>query len=204
MGRRSVNTPEELRSKILAASRDIIDQDGFAALSAREIARRIGYTAGTLYNIFENIDEIVRALQSELLDGLADHLDRAAGPDGTRTDIAGLLSEYTTFAVARHRMWAVLSEHYQISGDPGSTPLNQSLDRILGTLSRALQPLIPSAPPEGLERHVLTLWASVHGIASLATSGRVPALSHETAQKLVNCLSSTYAAGLPRPPAREH
>jgi hypothetical protein len=51
MGRRSVHSPEELRQLILDASQTIVERNGITGLSAREIARMIGYSPGTLYNI---------------------------------------------------------------------------------------------------------------------------------------------------------
>jgi len=52
MGRRSTHTPQQLRELILDAAQDIIQVQGLAGLSAREIARRIEYSPGTIYNMF--------------------------------------------------------------------------------------------------------------------------------------------------------
>jgi len=51
MGRRSIHSAEELRELIIQAATDIVERDGLAGLSAREIAKRIGYSPGTLYNV---------------------------------------------------------------------------------------------------------------------------------------------------------
>ena len=74
MGRRSAHTSDELRGLILSAARDIIETEGLTALSAREIARRIGYSAGTLYNIFDNLDDIRLTLQIDMLEDLSGKL----------------------------------------------------------------------------------------------------------------------------------
>ena len=66
MGRRSVHSPEELRQLILDASQTIVERNGITGLSAREIARMIGYSPGTLYNIFENLDDVLLTLQVQL------------------------------------------------------------------------------------------------------------------------------------------
>ncbi len=44
MGRRSIHTPEELRELIIDATTAIVEQQGLEGLSAREIAKRIGYS----------------------------------------------------------------------------------------------------------------------------------------------------------------
>ncbi len=70
MGRRSIHTAEELRELILNAATELIEQGGLASLSAREIARAIGYSPGTLYNVFENLDDLVLTIEARLLDKL--------------------------------------------------------------------------------------------------------------------------------------
>ena len=51
MGRRSQHTSEDLHTLILEGSEQIIAAHGLAGLSAREIARSVGYSPGTIYNI---------------------------------------------------------------------------------------------------------------------------------------------------------
>ena len=74
MGRRSIHTAEELRELILKAATELIESDGLAGLSAREVARRIGYSPGTLYNVFDNLDDLVLTIEARLLDRLAARL----------------------------------------------------------------------------------------------------------------------------------
>ena len=37
-------------------------QAGFGGFSAREVARRIGYSVGTIYNVFDSLDHLNRVL----------------------------------------------------------------------------------------------------------------------------------------------
>ena len=53
-----------------------ISEGGLASLSAREVARRIGYSPGTLYNVFENLDDLILTIEGRLIDGLAAELDQ--------------------------------------------------------------------------------------------------------------------------------
>ena len=68
MGRRSTHTPQQLRELILDAAQDIIQDQGLAGLSAREVARRIAYSPGTIYNMFENLDDVVLHVEARVLD----------------------------------------------------------------------------------------------------------------------------------------
>ena len=56
MGRRSDHSREELRELILKAGETLMAEVGFADFSAREVAKRIGYSIGTIHNVFGSVD----------------------------------------------------------------------------------------------------------------------------------------------------
>src|SRR6266852_5031793 len=85
MGRRSTHTPQQLRELILDAAQEIIQVQGLAGLSAREIARRIEYSPGTIYNMFENLDDVVLHVEARVLDALDKRLSTVLA-DGVPTD----------------------------------------------------------------------------------------------------------------------
>ena len=60
MARRTTHGSDGLRQAILETARSIIEESGLPGLSAREIAVRIGYSPGTLYNIFRNLGSFRR------------------------------------------------------------------------------------------------------------------------------------------------
>jgi AcrR family transcriptional regulator len=39
-------------------------EEGFARFSTREVAKRIGYSVGTIYNMFDNADALVVAINT--------------------------------------------------------------------------------------------------------------------------------------------
>ena len=75
MARRSDHSRDELRKMTLNAAGRIIAERGLDGLSIRGIAQEIGYTSGTLYQLFRNLDDLIIAthiltlqdLHSELL-----------------------------------------------------------------------------------------------------------------------------------------
>jgi AcrR family transcriptional regulator len=64
MGRRSDHSRDELRALILDAGTALIAEKGFGAFSAREVAKRIGYTIGTIHNVFGNVDGLLTAINT--------------------------------------------------------------------------------------------------------------------------------------------
>src|SRR5271155_2506064 len=53
---------EDLRAKILDAARELFVNEGVEAVSMRKVAEKIGYSATTLYNYFEDKEALLYAL----------------------------------------------------------------------------------------------------------------------------------------------
>ena len=101
MGRRSIHTAEELRELIIQAATDIVERDGLAGLSAREIAKRIGYSPGTLYNVFENLDDLLLTIEARLLDRLAERLAETDASGTPQQRVHRLTEAYVAFTQER-------------------------------------------------------------------------------------------------------
>ena len=64
MARRSDHTRAELKDLALEAARSIVREKGVSALSTRKLADRIGYTSGTIYQVFQNRDDLVEQMNT--------------------------------------------------------------------------------------------------------------------------------------------
>ena len=56
---------EEIRTRILDAARELFDSEGYEHVTMRRIADAIEYSPTTIYNHFEDKDDLVRALCEE-------------------------------------------------------------------------------------------------------------------------------------------
>src|SRR5688572_21968269 len=101
MGRRSDHTRPELREMIVTEGHRQISEVGFARFSAREVAKRIGYSIGTIYNVFGSYDQLMLAINGQTLDLWLAYLEgrlRTAEEDRLRVAVAA----YFEFALS-HR-----------------------------------------------------------------------------------------------------
>lgn len=196
MGRRSVHSPEELRQLILDASRTIVERNGISGLSAREIARMIGYSPGTLYNIFENLDDVLLTLQVQLLARTVDHLKRVPLGTNGEENVDALTHAYIDFALANRRMWNLLFAHSVPSPSTVPPPFHEHLINLAEIFRKGLAPLAPPEALEGLDTTARALFASVHGIAAVAASEKGVHLTPATAQTYAKELTSNFVRGL--------
>ena len=66
----------------LDAAWTIAESEGYRGLTVRNIAEKIGYVPGTLYNVFDNLDDLVLQLRGETLNALERLVSEAMSSPG--------------------------------------------------------------------------------------------------------------------------
>jgi AcrR family transcriptional regulator len=197
MGRRSTHTSQQLRELILNAAQEIIQSQGLAGLSAREIARRIGYSPGTIYNMFQNLDDVVLNVEARVLDALDGRLIGVLRGDGDENGrVERLAQAYLAFTQENPRLWNLLFEHHMPTNSELPAWYQQKLEGLMRRVEEALGPHFQAGHDAERQRAARVLWAGVHGITSLSTADKLSVVTNETASRLIEDLVGTYLAGL--------
>ncbi|MEE8279445.1 MAG: TetR/AcrR family transcriptional regulator [Alphaproteobacteria bacterium] len=192
MARRSDHSRDELYEMALAAAREIAEAEGLRGLTARRVAAKIGYSAGTLYNLFENLDDLIVHLNGGTLDALYEALADAR-PDGEPEAALGAMARtYIGFTGAHPNLWNILFEHRLPEGQELPEGHHAKVRRLLGLLEGALAPLFPPGRERERLHSARVLWCGLHGICSLTSAGASP----ESATAMANSLVTNYVAGL--------
>lgn len=135
---------------------------GFARFSARAVAKRIGYSIGTLYNVFGSYDRFVVALNTRTFGLWAGELAATlAGCGGDR--IRCLVESYFAFARANRNLWLAIYDHHL----PADFALPEEDHRQRGELTRIVVAEIAAVLPDAMAPQVphlaRSLVATVHG-----------------------------------------
>jgi AcrR family transcriptional regulator len=163
---------QELRQKILDEARELFVKRGYEAVTMREIARRIEYSATALYSHFVDKETLVRELCRQDFTAFAQRfVDQvAAGGDAVeRMARAGLV--YLQFAEE-------FPEHYRLmfmSDLPPTVPEAGEREDPAKNAYVFVRALIADMMQAGLLRQDLrdvdlvaqSVWAAVHGAAAL-------------------------------------
>ena len=170
MGRRSDHSREELEAMILAQGHRHMAEAGFARFSSREVAKRIGYSVGTLYNVFGSYDRLIVAINTRTFDLWAAYLEaRLAGNPPDR--IAALVDGYFSFARENMNIWMAIYDHRLPLGVPMPEDYARQRAGLTEIVVREVAAVLPPDSRDIAPRLARSLVATVHGHCTFALNG---------------------------------
>jgi AcrR family transcriptional regulator len=159
---------EERRAAILAAAREIAEQDGWAAVTSRRLADAIEYTQPVIYSHFPSMDAVIDAVAVEAFDEFARVLKRArTRASDARGALEALIRAYLRYAKMHQ---AIYDAMFVRSTSLVFAHADTSPQLVAGftELRLAVEPY-SSAPDTMAE----LLWANLHGLTLLQNAGRI-------------------------------
>ncbi|MFI6940438.1 TetR/AcrR family transcriptional regulator [Streptomyces sp. NPDC050418] len=168
---------------IVATARELAEQQGWDAVTTRRLAERIEYSQPVLYSHFRGKREIIGAVALEGATEMAAAVRAATtGVDDPRERVTALARCYLDFAA---RNPAVYDAMFQLDG--GLAFAQEDTPAQLKDGFAALFETLGPVAGEGVEPGLFTevFWSCLHGIATLARSGRLPAEYTEQRVRLV-------------------
>ncbi|WP_157729734.1 TetR-like C-terminal domain-containing protein [Bacterioplanes sanyensis] len=180
MPRRKDHTHEQIRSLALDALLAHLQLGPLGDMSLRKLAQKIGYSPGTLINVFGSYDYLLLSVNARTLDQLAAALPLQQTPDVDQaqpqqaiTQLLALAHSYLDFAQQHRYQWQLLFDH-RLPAEQ-SLPLwqQQRINDLFAVLEGALSACAPQASSAECQHTARTLWAAVHGICTLALSEKL-------------------------------
>jgi AcrR family transcriptional regulator len=170
MGRRSDHTRTELEALILAEAHRLMAEVGYGGFSAREVAKRIGYSIGTIYNVFGSHNRLVQAINSRTFALWAASI-RARLADDPKDRIAVLVDSYFAFAFANSNLWMAIYDHRVPTGEPLPESYRRQRAELTGIVEQEIARVLPKKKVEQAAALARSLVATVHGHCVFALNG---------------------------------
>ena len=194
MARRADHTREELRALALKAAGAITERSGFAGLTARRLAKRIGYSSGTLYNVFDSFTDLSIQMNGQTLDRLYDAVTIDTIEGRPESILRELAHRYIAFTTRHANLWAAVLDPSLPRGDKLPEWYQQKMRRLLGLVDEALAPLFGTGREQERLQSAHLLWSSLHGICSLVNVRML--ITAQAAIGMADLLIDTYLTGL--------
>ena len=181
---------------VCEAAEGIVRNQGVRALGMRPLAAAIGYAPNSIYNAVGDLDAVLLRVNARTFARLRDALAAALDPAGSpRANAAALASAYLAFVAADPAIWSLVSDQAPARGAAVAAGYWEALASATGLVDGTLQPLLPDAAERA--QAVAALWASLHGLASLSTSGKLGALTDAAPADLARMLVARFLAAEP-------
>lgn len=201
MGRRSRNNRHsraELREIALRTAAEVVEQGGAAALTMREIARRIGYTVGALYMVFENLDDLVVQLNERTVIELRQALENVSRKERLAAQRLRLLAAaYFGFALLHTHRWRLVFEHRLPSGQKAPASYRRHTEAIFAGVQENLGQALGAPGGVASAELATALWSGVHGICILALNGKLQAAGPASVHRLLDVLLDRFLMVVP-------
>ncbi len=167
---------EDLRSELLEAGISLVARDGILSCSLRKVAAECKVSHGAPYSHFKNKDELLKAMQEYITELFSESLEKALKEiSGSENPLLKLGETYFNFFVDNPNYYNFLFGHANISLDlrnvaPSGT--NYKPYEIFKNLVLSILKINRCAENKQNDI-VISLWAYIHGLTSLATMKNV-------------------------------
>lgn len=148
----------DVRERLVQAGVELLETQGLAATTQRQIAVRAGVSHGAPRHHFPTYDNLLAAIARQGVEDLDVRItDRLLGGD-PRQALVATCTAVIDFAISRPAMFELIGRHDLLAGAGGD--LRGITSRWLSLLSDR----ITEVRPEAGQRHALALWAGVQGL----------------------------------------
>lgn len=185
----------DLREALVSSGVAIVEGQGIAELSLRNVARLAGVSHAAPYHHFANKDALLAAIAERGYALLNEAIAARSENGGVGSDFYGVGIAYVLFAQEHPALFrlmyasvpaAPVNEAEQLAGGPLNAVMVSEIDRHLGC---------------GLEearRIVLTMWSAVHGLAMLHLDGQLGWTGTDSGETLARMVCDQLARLLER------
>ncbi|MFT4764212.1 MAG: AcrR family transcriptional regulator [Oleispira sp.] len=174
MARRKDHSPEELKAWVISSVLEFLQQQSAQALSLRQIAKMVGYSPGTLINLFGSYAHLLLAVNACTLDQISGRLEKKLTETDNLNAQQQLLlfaQEYLAFAQQHTFQWRLVFEH-RLDEEVPDWQQNR-INQLFELIELRLIALSSNAKPDQLQQASRTIWASVHGICMLQVDNKI-------------------------------
>lgn len=193
---RDENGKENLRQGIMDAAREMFVAEGYANVSMRKIADKIGYSATTIYLYFKDKNDLLHQICEQTFARLAHNIKAIQGlSDNPLEKLRSGLREYIYFGLknpSQYEIVFITPLPIDIESNFEDSKGKIAFDTLRTVVSECVEAkLLKSNDVELISQ---TLWAGIHGVTSLLIQHcEFPFVERE---KLIDSVIDTLISGV--------
>ncbi|WP_420968864.1 TetR/AcrR family transcriptional regulator [Bradyrhizobium sp. B120] len=188
----------KLREALIEAAERAIAAKGLGGLKTRELAQEIGVANGGVYNLVEDVDELILRVGSRTLARLDASLSLAEirGAAAPREMLVRIAVAYCDFAADNLELWRALFEHRMQPGKPVPEWAITEQMELFRHIYKPLAALFPQRSPAQLGVTARSLFSAVHGMVALGLEHKLIAVPIGALRSEISTLTRAMVDGL--------
>ena len=193
----------KLREALIEAAERAIAAKGLSGLKTRDLAEEIGIANGGVYNLVEDVDELILRVGSRTLARLDASLSLAeiSGQSSPRETLVRIAVAYCDFAAENLELWRALFEHRMQPGKPVPEWAVSEQMELFRHIYKPLAALFPRRSPTQLGVTARSLFSAVHGMVALGLEQKLIAVPLDALRIEIAALVRAMIDGLTMKPA---
>ncbi len=170
LARKPLNTYHhgDLRDALIKAALSEAEKGGPEAISIKALAKKLGVSQPAPYRHFADREALLAAATAEAFRQLNAELREVIGTPSNRSKLSRFAQATLQFGLRRSGVYRLMFASRVVACSPEDSELHAAGKETFALLLDALE-----APAVGLlrERYALKIWASLHGVITLAEQG---------------------------------
>jgi len=185
-----------IQENLVSTGRTIIKEKGADFLTARKLSEASGYSVGTIYNQFGNMDNFILIQNYITLDALY-HQFLKIKTKSAYERLNEYASTFAEFVMKNRNFWfMVFNFHLHQSERTFSITYLRRISTMVMLLEKAFKDLYPNLKNDKRHVSVQILWIALFGVSSLLTTTSLETYSKVEQTKICKFLLNTYLTGI--------
>ena len=196
MARRSDHSREELKELALKSTEELLNEKSASELSTRQIATKMGYTVGTLYQIFENLPDLLLHVNARTLAILYQDCQKLdLSTQDAEKNILAYANLYLQFAHTHPGLWELIFDSNILTDKELPDWYLSQANALFSLIEVQLKDINPDKSELEITKTSRVLWSSVHGICTLSINNNLFSNSACSSEELIQSLVEHFIKG---------
>ncbi len=187
---------DDIQENLIKIGRNIVQEKGPDFLTARKLSEASGYSVGTIYNQFGNMDNYILIQNYITLDTLYHNLIKVQ-KNSSYEKLNEYIRIFAEFVLQNRFLWHMLFNfHLNCTDRLFSVTYLRRVSMIISLFEKNLTDLYQGLEFKKRHAFVEVLWITLFALSSLLTTSALETYSKINATKICELLLNTYLAGI--------
>ncbi len=188
---------DNIQSNLINKGRELIKEKGANFLTARKLSDASGYSVGTIYNQFGNMDNFIVIQNYLTLEELYHRLS-ALQSSGTSYQRLNLyVKEFVSFVIENKNLWFLVHNFHLLNNNRHFSKIYlKRVIQITKLVEEAFKNIFPDVEIPERILSIQILWLSLFSLSSFLTTDILNSFNKINKQTICELLLNTYLAGM--------